>query len=513
MHVSPIDDNDDLRDRKAPVDMSPDEFRAVGHMLVEEIARFLESLPGRPVTRHVEPGVIRALLPGHGAPEHGEAAARLFEEALPLLIEHSLFNGHPRFLGYVTSSAAPLGALADLVASALNPNLGSWALSPVASEIEAQCVRWLAELMGIPGHGHGLLVSGGNMANFVCFLAARRAKATSDIRTHGLAGHPGKLLVYASTETHTWIHKAADLFGHGTDGIRWIDVDAEQRMDLTALQRRIQADVRAGHRPFLLVGNAGTVSTGAVDPLASMASMAAEHDLWFHVDGAYGAPAAMVPHAPPELAGLGHADSVAVDPHKWLYVPLEAGCVLVRDDEILRKTFSHTPPYYVFTGEESDPRINYYELGPQNSRGFRALKVWLGLRHVGRTGYAKMIAEDMALGRALHERVARENELEAGTQGLSITTFRYVPADLAPGDEGVDEYLDALNEELLRRLKASGEVFLSNASVRGRFMLRACIVNFRTSQKDIEALPEIVIRHGRQADRDMRPGKLHIQTS
>ena len=318
--------------------------------------------------------------------------------------------------------------------------------------------------------------------------------------------------MYAPSETHTWIHKAADLFGHGTQSIRWVPVREDLTADTDALARMIEADRRDGQRPFLLVGNAGTVSTGAVDALPRLAAIAREHDLWFHADGAYGAPAVLSELAPADLLGLAQADSVAVDPHKWLYAALEAGCALVRHPGALRDAFAHTPPYYRFDGEAEDPRVNYYELGLQNSRGFRALKVWLALRQAGRDGYRGMITDDIRLARELDRRVREEPRLEAWTQGLSITTFRYLPPDLRPGGAGgaglareaVDAYLNLLNEELLHRLKVGGELFLSNAVVRGAFLLRACIVNFRTTAADVAAVPGIVARAGERLDRELR---------
>ena len=496
----------DPHSRTAPLEMSPDEFRRAGHRLVDEVARLLESLPSRPVTRDETPTALRSLLPP-ALPERGAPAADLLEAAAPLLVEHSLFNGHPRFFGYITSSAAPIGALADLLASAVNPNVGGWQLSPIASEIEGQCVRWVAELLGMPPATEGLLVSGGNMANFVGFLAARRAKGGPQVREKGL-GTGGPLTFYAPSETHTWAQKAADMFGHGTESLRYAPVRDDLTVDPDALVRLIEEDRRAGCRPFLLVGNAGTVSTGAVDPLKRLAAIAREHDLWFHADGAYGAPAVLCDEAPSDLReGLALADSVAIDPHKWLYAPVEAGCVLVRHPGALRDTFSYSPPYYRFEGEEEDPRVNYFELGPQNSRGFRALKVWLALQQAGREGYRQMIGDDIRLARALDACVRREPRLEAWTLGLSIATFRYVPQDVPPGTKDGEEYLNRLNEELLHRLKTSGEVFLSNAVVRGTFLLRACIVNFRTTLADVEAVPGIVVRHGAAVDRELRPGR------
>ncbi len=497
--------SEDLRRRAPALEMSPEQFREAGHRLVDEITAFLKSLPRRPVARDEPPTALRRLLPAALA-EEGTPPGELLAEAAPLLFEHSLFNGHPRFFGYITSSAAPVGALADLLAAAVNPNVGGWQLSPIASEIEGQTVRWIAELLGLPAGTEGLLVSGGNLANFVCFLAARRARAGEALRSGGLKGDGAGLVAYASSETHTWVQKAADLFGHGTDGLRLVPVRDDLTLDVEALRRQVEEDRRAGLRPFLLVGNAGTVSTGAVDPLAQLAAVAREHGLWLHADGAYGAPAVLSDEAPPDLAGLAQADSVAIDPHKWLYAPLEAGCALVRHPGALQAAFSWSPPYYRFDGEAEDPRTNYFELGLQNSRGFRALKVWLGLRQAGRAGLRRMIGDDIRLARELHRLAAAHPRLEAWTRSLSIATFRYVPEDVAPGSEPAEAYLNTLNEELLHRLKASGELFLSNAVVRGRFLLRACIVNFRTTLADVEALPEIVARHGAEVDRALRAG-------
>jgi aromatic-L-amino-acid decarboxylase len=497
----------DLASRNSPLEMTPDAFREAGHRLVDEIAGFLEKLAARPVTRDERPSALRQLLPA-AIPEQGLPPARLLAEAAPLLFDHSCFNGHPRFLGYITSSAAPIGALADMLAASVNPNVGGWQLSPIASEIEGQTIRWIAEMLGMPGTSEGLLVSGGNMANFVCFLAARRAKGGEAVRESGLAGGGPRLLVYASSETHTWIQKAADLFGHGTGCIRWIPVGEDLTIDTDALSRAIEEDRARGDRPFLLVGNAGTVSTGAVDAFPRLAAIAREHDLWLHADGAYGAPAVVSEEAPPALCGIAQADSVAVDPHKWLYAPLEAGCALVRHPGALRDAFSYSPPYYRFDGEEEDPRTNFFELGLQNSRGFRALKVWLAFRQAGLDGYRRMIGDDIRLARELHRLVGEQARLEAWTQALSITTFRYVPAGLRPGTVAAEAYLNELNEHLLHRLKTSGEVFLSNAVVRGTFLLRTCVVNFRTTRGDMAALTRIVVRHGDELDRALRPAAL-----
>jgi glutamate/tyrosine decarboxylase-like PLP-dependent enzyme len=507
-----MEKRDALKYRLAPLEMSPSEFRKVGSQLVEHIAEFLCTLPDRPVTANESPEVIRKALGTVSLPEHGVEAKDLLEEAADLLFQHSTFNGNPRFMAVITSSAAPIGALGDLLAAAVNPNVGSWLVAPMGTEIETQTIRWIAEMIGYPTDCGGLLVSGGNMGNFVGFLAARKAKATWDVRTSGMVGKNSRQMrVYTSSETHNWIHKATDMFGLGTDAIRWIPVDEQLRMDTSALRSQIQTDIVSGDLPFLVIGTAGTVSTGAVDPLPEIAAICREYGLWFHVDGAYGGFAAVLLNdsretVPKELRGISEADSIAVDPHKWLYAPLEAGCALVRRPETLRTAFSYRPPYFHFA-DHAEPTIDYHEYGPQNSRGFRALKVWLALRQAGREGYASMISDDIQLAKELYRIVETQPELQAFTQGLSITTFRYVPHDLTPGSQEIEQYLNVLNAELLTQLQKSGEVFLSNAVIGETFVLRACIVNFRTSLEDIEALPGIVIRIGREVDAAFRPAE------
>ena len=483
--------------RQSPLAMDGATFRAHGHRLVDQLAELLEAIPQGPVTVDQSPSAVCHSLNLTGPlPETGTDAGVLLESTARALFAHSLFNAHPRFFGYITAPPAPIGVLGDFLAAALNANAGAWVLSPAATEIERQTVRWIAELVGCSPESGGLLVSGGNMANLVCFWAARAAAPGWNVREEGVAARNGRqLLAYASAETHTWIQKAADLSGIGTSAVRWIPTGPDLRIDLTALRARLDADTAAGGVPFIVVGTAGSVSTGAVDPLVELAALCRERQIWFHVDGAYGGFAACVPDAPGDLRALAEADSVAVDPHKWLYAPLEAGCALVRDPEGLRNAFAYHPPYYHF----EETVTNYVDYGPQNSRGFRALKVWLALRQAGAAGYRQMITGDIALSRALAEGVRASEELELVTQGLSISTFRFVPQELRArtAESSVGEYLDRLNRQLLERLQREGEVFVSNAVVRGRFVLRACIVNFHTDVGDVEEVPSIVTRVGR----------------
>jgi aromatic-L-amino-acid decarboxylase len=493
----------------AALDISPEEFRNLGYRVVDHIADFLSSLPNRAVASDEPARVIRRLIE-IPFPEQGTSAKELLEHAIQLLANHSTFNSHPRFWGYITGAPAPIGALGDLIASALNPNLGKWILSPMGTEIEGQTVRWIAQMLGYSPECGGLLVSGGSAANFIGVLTAMRAKANWNIRVSGIAANKAeRLRLYTSCETHLWVQKAADLFGLGTDAIRWIRTDDAFRLDPEALRQSINDDIRNGDRPFLVIGTAGTTATGAVDPLKAMAAISREYGCWFHVDGAYGGFAAILPSAHPDLRAIAEADSIAVDPHKWLYAPLEAGCALVRNANLLRDTFSYRPQYYHLVEDPLDNAINYFEYGLQNARGFRALKVWLCLRQAGLEGYRRMIGDNIASARALYDLVKRYEELEALTSSLSVTTFRYVPHDLKGSNEA-EPYLNQLNSELLTRLQRSGKVFLSNAVVRGKFALRTCIVNFRTSLEDIKILPDLVMDMGRHLDADFRPSNLPI---
>ncbi len=476
----------------SPIELQPEEFKAIGHQLIDMIAGFIGGIAHRPITTGKTAKELQQLLGSSSLPGEGTPAAEIFSRITPLLFDDSLLNGHPKFMGYITSSAAPAGALADLLAAAVNPNVGAQILSPVATEVEKCTIKWLAEFIGLDQGYGGLLVSGGNMANFTAFLVARTAKAGNAIKEEGLNNTSGRMLVYCSQNTHTWIEKAAALFGHGTRTIRWIPTDIFDRMDTVLLEKTIKEDLQAGARPFMVVGTAGDVSSGAVDDLRAIAGVCKTYDLWFHIDGAYGMPAAAVPGQQKVFDGMKEADSIALDPHKWLYCPLEAGCTLVKDPRRLLDTYSSHPAYYNFNSTEDDPVHNYYERGLQNSRGFRALKVWIALQQAGKTGYIKMINKNIQLSRLLFELAEKHPQLEAVTQHLSITTFRYIP--LARGED--TQYLDKLNETLLNRLQLGGKVFLSNAVIHKKYCLRACIVNFRTSKKDIEEMIEIIVKEG-----------------
>ncbi len=487
-----------LPPRHTPIAISKADFRQAGYQLVDAISEFIGTIDQKPVTTAETPAQIQDILGTDTLPEIGIPLPDIISRTTDLLLNHSLLNGHPKFLGYITSSPAPIGALADLLAATVNPNVGANILSPMATAIEKQTIKWLAEFIGVSPNYGGILVSGGNMANFTAFLAARTAKAPKNLKKEGLMRMPGEMLVYCSKTTHTWIEKAAVLFGQGSESIRWIPTDAENKMDNAILVQTLEEDIKKGLKPFMVVGTAGDVSTGAVDGLAGVAAICKKYDLWFHIDGAYGIPAAAIPEYKKMFEGIEDADSLALDPHKWLYAPLEVGCTLVKNPQHLLDTYSSHPVYYNFDSSMDEPSLNFYEYGFQNSRGFRALKVWMALQQVGRIGYVNMINEDIEVSKYFFEIAKKHSELEAVTQNLSITTLRYIPQVSFPKEKWDETYLNTLNEKLLNVLQNGGEMFLSNAVVFEKYCLRGCIVNFRTSKKDVDEMIEIIVSEGRK---------------
>jgi aromatic-L-amino-acid decarboxylase len=481
--------------RNSVINIDSEKFKELGHQLIDQIGDFLAGINSRAVTTGESPAVLKARLGDRSLPESGESPDKILAEASELLFNHSLLNGHPKFFGYITSSPAPLGALADLLAAIVNPNVGANILSPMATQIERQTIRWLAELIGVDISYGGILVSGGNMANFTAYLTACKVKGMRSQK--GTDSQERAFTVYCPKTTHTWIEKAVVCFGPGAEALRWIDVNAANQIDTHMLEQTIREDISKNRKPMMVIGTAGDVSTGAVDDLKVLASICKKYGLWFHVDGAYGMPAAAVPSQSHLFEGIREADSIAIDPHKWLYSPLEAGCVLVKDPNHLTETFSSHPVYYNFNIEDGPAGINFYEYGLQNSRGFRALKVWTSLQHLGRSGYEKLIGEDIRLSQQMFSLADKHPELEAVSQNLSITTFRYV-GPVSDERKMNDEELNHLNEKLLNLIQQKGEAFLSNAVIKAKFCLRACIVNFRTTEKDIQEVIHIVVREGRE---------------
>ena len=470
--------------------------RAFGHQMVGLWGEWLDRLPQMPVGGRATAAEVRAAVT-RAVPNEPLSDDELFASLRSLAFEHATFTGHPGFMAYITGAGTIPGVAADLLAAALNQNVGAWRLSPGATEIELHLGRWFANRLGLPHSAGGYVTSGGAMAAFVGLKAARDAKAGWSIRELGARAGP-LLTVYASAQVHHVNTRAADILGLGKDAVRTIPCDDHLRMRVEALRSAIARDIRNGHKPIAVIATAGSVSTGAIDPIDDIADVCDEHGLWLHVDGAYGGVAALTDTLRPRFRGVERADSVALDPHKWLYTPHSGGVIVVRDMRLLADAFAIDPSYVHEDKELTGRGVDLYALGPQFSRGFHALKIWVSLLAHGWAAYERRIAHDVALARYLYECAAAHPELEVvGPEPpLSIACFRYVPRELRD-DRSAESYLNRLNERLMSELQLAGRVFPSNAVIDGRFALRACIVNFRTEAVEIDTLIEQTIEKGR----------------
>lgn len=425
------------------------------------------------------------------------------------IIDGSRHNGHPRFFGYVASPSTPVGAFADLLASSLNASVTSWRSAPAATAVEQTVMRWLGSLIGYDDNARGVLTSGGSMANLTALLIAHRSRTSAGVSESGIQATGPRMTIYASDQVHFSIIKAADILGLGHESVRLVATDDRFCVDVTALREAIERDRAQGLQPFCIVGSAGTAATGAVDSLSELATIAREHDLWFHVDGAYGAPAAMIADMTQRFAGLELADSVSLDPHKWLYTPVDCGCLLWREAAHARKAFMTEADYVKVLEFANIESFAFWDYGIELSRRFRALKVWLTLKYYGATRIAAAIADDIAMANYMADCVRQDSEFEllAPVQ-LSICCFRYVPAswrarlDAAGKDERarIESEINRLNEQIMYRVQRGGEAYLSNAVLRGKFALRACIINFRTTRRDIDLTLQTVRDVARQVD-------------
>jgi aromatic-L-amino-acid/L-tryptophan decarboxylase len=488
------------------LDWEPARARAFAERAVDLWEEFLSRLRELPVTRGEDQHAVREAV-AIPVPEDPMPDDELFAYLREVIFEHSLFAGHPRFAAYITGAGTVPGAAADLLAAGVNMNTGGWMLGPSAVEIELHLTRWFARQFGLPETAGGILVSGGAMANLVALKAARDQRAGWDVRKEGVSAGP-PLAMYMSEETHVVSSRGADVLGLGTDAVRKIPVDDGYRIRIDLLREAVRRDRDAGVRPFAVVASAGTVATGAVDPLDGVAEVCADEGLWFHIDGAYGGPAAFTDDLRPLFAGIGRADSIAFDPHKWLYTSHSGGCVVLRDMQLLADSFSIHATYVHQDKERTGRGIDPTQLGPQFSRGFSALRVWVSLLAHGRRAYAERISQDAALARYMGARVEERLDFElACPVGLSICCFRYVPPDLPEGI-GREEYLDRLNERLMTDVQQDGRVFFSNAVLGERFVLRACIVNFRTEAVDLDAMLDVAAEIGGRLDTELRPQHL-----
>jgi len=378
------------------------------------------------------------------------------------------------------------------VVSAVNPNLGLWRGGPAGTAIELQSIDWLKELLGYPPEAEGVYSSGGQFANVLALAVMRDRMAGWDVRTAGTNAGP-HLRLYVSEELHYCHQQAAELLGMGREALRLVPTDEAYRMQLNALQEMIAADRATGDKPIGVIASAGTIGTGAVDPIPALRELTRAEGLWLHVDGAYGAFAAIAPSAPPELRAMAEADSIACDPHKWLFAPIDAGVTLVREPGLLERSFAFHAAY-LHHDREADARVDLAELSPENSRRARGLKVWASLLAYGADGYREMIEQNIQIAAHLERLVEETDDLVlAAPRGLSIVCWRVEP----PGIQG--EALEALQHRVIEELQRSGIAMVSNARLKGGgTAIRACVVNFRTGEEDVEAVAAASAEIGRK---------------
>lgn len=475
---------------------SREEMRELGRRVADVVADYLADLPDRPVFTPVPPqaadGFASAPLP-----RTGTAVDELLDEFERTIAPYPFGNGHPRFHGWVNSPPHVVGVMTSALAAAMNPSVAGG--NHAAVHLEHQVIRWFRELAGFPESSRGLLVSGGSMATLTSLAVARHRaadRAGIDVRADGLQGRERRFVAYQGEDTHSCVRKAAELLGLGASNLRTVPSDDQGRIRADALRDLLERDRQAGAIPVALTASVGTVNTGAIDPLDELADVCAEHGLWLHVDGAYGGPAALLLDRFANVAAaIARADSLALDPHKWLYVPVDAGLVLIRDGAAARDAFSLVPPYL---RTDDDPHgvngpVWFSELGFEQTRPFRALKVWMMLRYFGVDGYRELIEHDLAMAARLADAVRARPELELLAHGLSIVCFRCAPPGTA---RGPDE-LDALNRRLMTAVQLGGRSFLSGTVIRGAFALRACIVNPATQEQDVDALVDEVLAAAR----------------
>jgi len=500
-------------------DLDPDAFRELGYRTVDVIADYYASLDDRPVYVQAAPeAVVDAF--DEPLPETGEAPERVLDAIEDDVLPYATHNPSPRFFGYVMGGGHPTNALVDAIAAAVNMNVGGWHPAPSATEVERTAVDWLADAIGYPGDG-GLLTSGGTMANVTALFAAFRDQAPETVRNVGLQGadQPRYTLYVADHECHSSIHRVADLLNLGRDAVRLVPSNDDLTMDVDALESFLDADVADGDRPFCVVAQAGSVNVSAIDPLADIASVCEERDIWLHVDGACGGVGAMVPELADRYEGLERADSVTVDPHKWLNVAYECGAVLVDDQDALAVAFAMDAAYLRGSVAEVPSEFDYYEFGPQMSRGFRALKLWASFKQHGVEGYRDRLRAGVANAEHLHERVREHEDFQTVQDpNLFIYSFQYVPADLrtaiveGTGDEDapgvpldrVHQYLDRLNQGIVDEVVHSGLAFLTTTTIHDRRVLRTSICNYRTTEADVDVVFDALADTGARLDDDWR---------
>lgn len=458
-----------------------DSLRGLAHEMVDDAVDYLQQVRQRPVWQPI-PQEVKEYL-NQPAPWVAEGEGEAYQDFKQYILPHPMGNIHPRFWGWVMGNGIPYAALAEMLAATLNPNLGGG--EHVANYVERQVIAWCKEMVGFPDSASGILVSGGSMANFVGLAVARNAKAGYDIRSSGVAAAEKSLTIYASTETHNSNFKAIELLGLGKDWLRIIPVNEGYQIEIEALEDAISRDKENGNKPMCVIGNAGTVNTGATDDLERLAAICQREGMWFHIDGAFGAITCLSDNLRPIVKGIEHADSLAFDLHKWMYMPFEAACVLIREFEDHIHAFVEGADYlaHMSGGLAGGQNPWFGDLGLQLTRNFRALKVWMTFKAYGLNKFSRLIDQNVAQARYLAQLISDHPNLELlADVPLNIVCFRYVDADLE------NEELDELNKEIMIQLHERGLAVPSYTRLNGRFALRVAITNHRSRREDFDFL-------------------------
>lgn len=466
------------------LELSPEEFRRLGYRAVDMLAEQMASIRELSVRQPV-PEAIRQRLLTESLPSGPTEPDVLFDRLRDEILQYPMGNASPHFFAWVNSAPAPLAVIAEMLAAGMNPSVAGG--DHAATYVEHSVLNWLKAMLGFSSETGGLLTSGGSVANLVALGTMRHVKTGGTVRTAGLRAQKVPLIIYTSDQGHSCIQKAVEVLGIGSDCLRRISVDSDFRMDIDALRSQILQDRADGLMPVCVAASAGTVNTGAIDPLDAIADLCKEYGLWFHIDGSYGAVGLLDERVSSLFHGIQRADSIAVDPHKWMSIPVECGCVLIKDAHAMRESYSLVPAYL-----RDDRALPWFsEYGIQQTRGFRALKLWVALQHIGIEGYRKQIAKDNSLAQCLRDKIRDRSDFELVAAGpLSITCFRYAP-------EGVAD-LRSLNQRLVEIVQREGHVFLTTTELRGELTLRACIINFRTTEADLDHLLDAIADAGQR---------------
>jgi len=490
-------------------DISPEEIHKLGNAVNNLIIEYFKDFDKSKIITNKDFKQLKELI-GEPLPQDGQKPESILLECKEKIIDNAVRIGHPRFLGWVLPPGTIIGAYADGLASAINQNVAISG-SGVATAVEIQVIEWIKQILEYgPGAG-GILTSGGTIANLNAINIARNIKSENNVQKQGMKNQKD-MIIYTTKEVHACIPKAVSILGIGTDNICWINVDENLSLDTADLEAKIVNDQNNNKQPFLVIASAGTVNTGAVDPLNKIADICQKYNLWFHVDAAYGGFATLSPNYKPILNGIKRADSIALDPHKWLFIPYEAGCVLVKNASNMKKTYAIAADYLHKNYDElKKDEIDFSDYGIQLSRGFRALKIWMSIKQYGVKKYGRIIEQNINLAKYFESLVQDIEDIEPISKVvLSTFCFRYIPVDLKKqlvqgyDKEKINNYLDKLNRKIVDLFYNDQRAIISYTKIKNCFVLRLCIVNYRTKKQDIENIVDLVLELGSKADKNLR---------